>query len=35
MCLAIPAEIVEIKEDNQAIVNVGGVKKYLYSSIKR
>ncbi|ASU11174.1 hydrogenase assembly protein HupF [Francisella orientalis] len=27
MCLAIPAEIVEIKEDNQAIVNVGGVKK--------
>ncbi|ASG67009.1 hydrogenase assembly protein HupF [Francisella halioticida] len=27
MCLAIPAEIVEIKEDNQAVVNVGGVKK--------
>jgi hydrogenase expression/formation protein HypC len=27
MCLAIPAEIVEIKQDNQAVVNIGGVKK--------
>ncbi|MED7819387.1 MULTISPECIES: HypC/HybG/HupF family hydrogenase formation chaperone [unclassified Francisella] len=27
MCLAIPAEIVEIKPENQATVNVGGVKK--------
>ena len=27
MCLAIPAEIVEIRPENQAVVNVGGVKK--------
>ena len=27
MCLAIPAEIVEIKPENQTVVNVGGVKK--------
>lgn len=27
MCLAIPAEIVEMKPENQAVVNVGGVKK--------
>jgi hydrogenase expression/formation protein HypC len=27
MCLAIPAQITELKEDNKAIVNVGGVFK--------
>ncbi|AJI55723.1 HypC/HybG/HupF family hydrogenase formation chaperone [Francisella philomiragia] len=35
MCLAIPAEIVEIREDNQAIVNVGGVKKNISLALLR
>ena len=29
MCLAIPAQIIEIKEDNNALVNVGGVHKQI------
>ncbi len=33
MCLAIPAQIIEMKEDNQALVNVGGVHKTISLAI--
>jgi hydrogenase expression/formation protein HypC len=33
MCLAIPAQIIDIKEDNQALVNVGGVHKTISLAI--
>ncbi|APC96505.1 HypC/HybG/HupF family hydrogenase formation chaperone [Francisella frigiditurris] len=33
MCLAIPAKIIELKEDNKAMVNVGGVHKEISLAI--
>ena len=33
MCLAIPAQITELKENNKATVNVGGVSKEISLSL--